>query len=121
MGICRKCRSVRVLVVGLGRDGRNTESEPAHTSSLPPTAPTSAGFQGTAADIQVQAREITRINARRQEMMAADTGQPVERAPKRWCNKRRPRQPENPLTEKSCVLISINSFTEVPIHSTTPI
>ncbi len=39
----------------------------------------SAGFQGTAADIEVQAREIIRINARLQEMMAADTGQPVER------------------------------------------
>src|SRR5215813_11415429 len=39
----------------------------------------SAGVQGTAADIEVQAREIIRINARLQEMMAADTGQPVER------------------------------------------
>ena len=39
----------------------------------------SAGFQGTAADIEVQAREIIRINARLQEMMAADTGQHVER------------------------------------------
>ena len=40
---------------------------------------TSAGFQGTAADIEVQAREIIRLNARLQEMMAADTGQAVER------------------------------------------
>jgi len=40
---------------------------------------TSAGFQGTAADIEVQAREIIRMNARLQEMMAADTGQTVER------------------------------------------
>jgi ATP-dependent Clp protease protease subunit len=40
---------------------------------------TSAGFQGTAADIEVQAREIIRMNARLQEMMAADTGQDVER------------------------------------------
>ena len=39
----------------------------------------SAGFQGTAADIEVQAREIMRMNARLQEMMAADTGQAVER------------------------------------------
>jgi ATP-dependent Clp protease protease subunit len=39
----------------------------------------SAGFQGTAADIEVQAREIIRMNARLQEMMAADTGQSVER------------------------------------------
>ena len=39
----------------------------------------SAGFQGTASDIEVQAREIIRMNARLQEMMAADTGQPVER------------------------------------------
>jgi len=40
---------------------------------------TSAGFQGTAVDIEVQAREIIRMNARLQEMMAADTGQSVER------------------------------------------
>src|SRR5260370_30808762 len=40
---------------------------------------TSAGFQGTAADIEVQAREIIRMNARLQEMMAADTSQSVER------------------------------------------
>src|SRR6266849_3782711 len=39
----------------------------------------SAGFQGTAADIEVHAREILRMNARLQEMMAADTGQSVER------------------------------------------
>ena len=39
----------------------------------------SAGFEGTAADIEVQAREILRMNARLQEMMAADTGQTVER------------------------------------------
>ena len=39
----------------------------------------SAGFQGTAADIEVQAREIIRMNARLQEMMAADTGQAVDR------------------------------------------
>src|SRR2546428_12846968 len=32
---------------------------------------TAAGFQGTAADIEVQAREIIRMNARLQEMMAA--------------------------------------------------
>jgi ATP-dependent Clp protease, protease subunit len=40
---------------------------------------TSAGFQGTAADIEVQAREIIRMNARLQEMMAADTAQSVDR------------------------------------------
>src|SRR4030088_306502 len=39
----------------------------------------SSGFQGTASDIEVQAREIIRMNARLQEMMAADTGQSVER------------------------------------------
>jgi ATP-dependent Clp protease protease subunit len=39
----------------------------------------SAVFQGTASDIDVQAREILRLNARLQEMMAADTGQTVER------------------------------------------
>src|ERR687884_805643 len=39
----------------------------------------SAGFQGTASDIEVQAREIIRMNSRLQQMMAADTGQSVER------------------------------------------
>src|SRR5918911_96937 len=39
----------------------------------------SAGFQGTASDIEVQAREILRMNSRLQEMMAADPGQSVER------------------------------------------
>src|SRR5919199_1348978 len=39
----------------------------------------SAGFQGTASDIEVQAREIIRMNARLQEMLAADTGQSAER------------------------------------------
>src|SRR5438067_8502964 len=39
----------------------------------------SAGVQGTAGDIEVQAREIIRMNARLQEMMAADTGQSVDR------------------------------------------
>src|SRR4051812_24808007 len=39
----------------------------------------SAGFQGTASDIEVQAREIIRMNARLQEMMATDTGQSVDR------------------------------------------
>jgi ATP-dependent Clp protease protease subunit len=39
----------------------------------------SAGFEGTAADIEVQAREILRMNARLQELMAADTGQTIER------------------------------------------
>jgi ATP-dependent Clp protease protease subunit len=39
----------------------------------------SAGFQGTAADIEVQAREILRLEARMQELLSADTGQSVER------------------------------------------
>src|SRR3979411_1602395 len=39
----------------------------------------SAGFQGTAADIEVQSREILRLNARIKELLAADTGQDVER------------------------------------------
>jgi ATP-dependent Clp protease, protease subunit len=39
----------------------------------------SAGFSGTASDIEVQAREILRMNARLQEIMAADTGQAVDR------------------------------------------
>jgi ATP-dependent Clp protease protease subunit len=39
----------------------------------------SAGVQGTAADIEVHAREILRLNARIKELLSADTGQPVER------------------------------------------
>jgi ATP-dependent Clp protease, protease subunit len=39
----------------------------------------SAGVQGTAADIEVHAREILRLNARVKQLMAADTGQDVER------------------------------------------
>jgi ATP-dependent Clp protease protease subunit len=39
----------------------------------------SAGVQGTAADIEVHAREILRLNARIKELLAADTGQDVER------------------------------------------
>jgi ATP-dependent Clp protease protease subunit len=39
----------------------------------------SAGVQGTAADIEVHAREILRLNARIKELLSADTGQEVER------------------------------------------
>ena len=39
----------------------------------------SAGVQGTAADIEVHAREILRLNARLKELMAADTGQDIDR------------------------------------------
>src|SRR5206468_2492056 len=39
----------------------------------------SAGMQGTAADIEVHAREILRLNARITELLASDTGQSVER------------------------------------------
>src|SRR5438094_2198001 len=39
----------------------------------------SAGVQGTAADIEVHAREILRLNARLKELMAVDTGQEIER------------------------------------------
>ncbi len=39
----------------------------------------SSGFQGTAADIEVQARELLRLEARMQELLAADTCQSVER------------------------------------------
>src|SRR5437764_11838944 len=39
----------------------------------------SAGFQGTASDIEVQAREILRMNARLQELIAADTAKSVDR------------------------------------------
>src|ERR1051325_4463146 len=39
----------------------------------------SAGFQGTAADIEVEAREIIRLNARVKQLLATDTGQSEER------------------------------------------
>ncbi len=39
----------------------------------------SAGVQGTAADIEVHAREILRLNARVKELLSRDTGQDVER------------------------------------------
>jgi ATP-dependent Clp protease protease subunit len=39
----------------------------------------SSGFQGTAADIEVQARELLRLETRMQELLAADTGQLVDR------------------------------------------
>ena len=39
----------------------------------------SSGFQGTAADIEVQAREMLRLEARMVELLASDTGQTVER------------------------------------------
>jgi ATP-dependent Clp protease protease subunit len=39
----------------------------------------STGVQGTAADIEIQAREILRLNARIKELLAADTGQTIER------------------------------------------
>jgi ATP-dependent Clp protease, protease subunit len=39
----------------------------------------SSGFQGTAADIEVQARELLRLETRMQELLAADTGQSVTR------------------------------------------
>ena len=39
----------------------------------------SGGVQGTAADIEVQAREILRLQARLKELMAADTNQNIDR------------------------------------------
>jgi ATP-dependent Clp protease protease subunit len=39
----------------------------------------SAGVQGTAADIEVHAREILRLNARVNQLMANDTGQTAQR------------------------------------------
>jgi ATP-dependent Clp protease protease subunit len=39
----------------------------------------SAGLQGTAADIEIHAREMLRLEARMQELLSADTGQSVER------------------------------------------
>ncbi|HEY3057360.1 MAG TPA: ATP-dependent Clp protease proteolytic subunit [Chloroflexota bacterium] len=42
----------------------------------------SAGAQGTAADIEIHAREILRLNARIKQLMAADTGQDIERISK---------------------------------------
>jgi ATP-dependent Clp protease protease subunit len=42
----------------------------------------SAGVQGTAADIEVHAREILRLNARIKELLSSDTGQSAERIAK---------------------------------------
>ncbi len=39
----------------------------------------STGIEGTAADIEVEAREVIRLNARMKELLAHDTGQTVER------------------------------------------
>jgi len=39
----------------------------------------SSGVQGTAADIEVEAREIIRLNTRVKQLLAMDTGQGVER------------------------------------------
>ena len=39
----------------------------------------SSGVQGTAADIEVEAREIIRLNTRVKQLLATDTGQSVER------------------------------------------
>jgi hypothetical protein len=39
MGICRKCRAVRVLVGGLCRDCRETDTGQGQTTSSPPTNP----------------------------------------------------------------------------------
>jgi len=39
----------------------------------------SGGVEGTAADIDVQAREILRLQARLKQLIASDTGQPPER------------------------------------------
>ncbi len=38
----------------------------------------SGGIQGTGADVDVQARELLRLNARVKELLAADTGQSLE-------------------------------------------
>src|SRR5262249_5332439 len=39
----------------------------------------SSGVQGTAADIEVEAREIIRLNTRIKQLLASDTGQRIER------------------------------------------
>src|ERR1051326_5821785 len=67
--------SMGAVLLGGGAKGKRSALP--NSRILIPQA--SAGFQGTAADIEVQAREIIRINARLQEMMAHDTGQSVER------------------------------------------
>jgi len=42
----------------------------------------SAGAQGTAADIEIHAREILRLNARIKQLLSTDTGQDLERISK---------------------------------------
>src|ERR687883_1838235 len=67
--------SVGAVLLGGGANGKR--------SALPNSRilihQASAGVQGTAADIEVHAREILRLNARLKELMAADTGQEIER------------------------------------------
>jgi ATP-dependent Clp protease protease subunit len=67
--------SIGAVLLGGGAKGRR--------SALPNSRvlihQTSAGFEGTAADIEVQAREILRMNTRLQELIAIDTGKSVAR------------------------------------------
>ncbi len=67
--------SIGALLLGGGAKGKR--------SALPNSRilihQASDGFQGRASDIEVHAREILRMNARLQEMIAADTGQILER------------------------------------------
>jgi ATP-dependent Clp protease, protease subunit len=68
--------SIAAVILGGGVKGARTALPNSrlliHQTSI-------GGLQGTAADIEVHARETLRLNARVNELLAADTGQPVER------------------------------------------
>ena len=67
--------SIAAVILGGGAKGKRA----ALPSSRVMIHQASGGLGGTTADIDVQARELLRLNARVKELLAADTGQPEER------------------------------------------
>ena len=67
--------SAAAVILGGGAKGKRL----ALPNSRMPIHQASTGVQGTAADIEVGAREILRLNARIKQLLAADTGQDPER------------------------------------------
>ena len=68
--------SIAAVILGGGARGKRSALPNSriliHQASL-------SGIQGTAADVEVHARELLRLNARVTELIATDTGQPVPR------------------------------------------
>ena len=67
--------SIAAVILAGGAKGRRA----ALPSSRIMIHQASGGLAGTSADIDVQARELLRLNARIKELLSADTGQSVER------------------------------------------